>query len=74
MRLRNRVREAREARGLTQTALADSAGMSRPTLRAVEADDGYEPYGWVMTALSQVLGDPELFWWEQTPEPAETPA
>ena len=34
--LRNRVREAREAKGLTQAQLADLIGMSRKTVNTVE--------------------------------------
>jgi DNA-binding XRE family transcriptional regulator len=71
MRLRNRVRAARQARGITQIQLAEDAGMTRQTLAAIEKDDGHEPYGWVMTALSSVLDDPGLFWWEASAQPVE---
>lgn len=68
MRLRNRVRATRVLRGITQTALAHSAGISRLTLRQIERDDGYKPLGAVMVALANALNDVGLWWFERTGE------
>lgn len=70
MKLRNRVRQAREDKGLSQYDLSRSTGLSRVTIRAVERDDGYEPNSTVMTMLCQALDDPDLFWWERQPAEA----
>lgn len=74
MRLRNRVREARVERGLNLSQLADAAGLSRPTVRAIERDDGYEPTASVMSKLCETLGTPDLFWFEEEAVPAEAVA
>jgi transcriptional regulator with XRE-family HTH domain len=65
VRLRNRVRATRALRGITQSALAEWAGISRMTLRRVERDDGYVPWGTVMVALANALDDEGLWWMER---------
>jgi transcriptional regulator with XRE-family HTH domain len=66
MRLRNRVKATRVLRGVSQTALAERAGISRMTLRAIERDDGYQPKASAMVALARVLNDEGLWWMERT--------
>ena len=51
-----RLRHAREARGLTQLELARRAGISRQALGAVEAGT-YQPGVAVAIALARELGD-----------------
>lgn len=71
MRLRNRVRAARLEMGLTQAALARRAGIARLTLRRIERDDGYVPWGTVMLAVATALKDAGTWWYEQDgPAPA----
>jgi putative transcriptional regulator len=53
--LNNRVRELREAAGLTQAALAQLTGVSRQTINAIETGK-YDPSIWLAYALSKVFG------------------
>ena len=55
--LRNRVREAREAKGLTQAQLADLIGMSRKTVNTVE-NGVFVPSTVVALKLARALGQP----------------
>jgi putative transcriptional regulator len=55
--LRNRVREAREAKGLTQAQLADLIGMSRKTVNTVE-NAVFVPSTVVALKLAAALGEP----------------
>jgi putative transcriptional regulator len=55
--LRNRVREAREAKGLTQAQLADLIGMSRKTVNTVE-NGVFVPSTVVALKLARALGEP----------------
>ena len=55
--LRNRVREAREAAGLTQAQLADLIGMSRKTVNTVE-NGVFVPSTVVALKLARALGEP----------------
>ena len=50
----NRVREARQAAGLTQAELATAVGASRQTVVAVEAGD-YAPSVYLALALASCL-------------------
>jgi DNA-binding XRE family transcriptional regulator len=65
-RLRNRVKSARVASGLSQRALAERASVSRQIIVLIERDDGYEPTTAVTGRLSDALGDMGLFWREST--------
>ena len=56
-RLRNRVREAREAKGLTQAQLADLIGMSRKTVNTVE-NGVFVPSTVVALKLARALEEP----------------
>jgi putative transcriptional regulator len=60
--LRNRVREAREAKGLTQAQLADLIGTSRKTVNTVE-NGVFVPSTVIALKLAAALGEPveELF-------------
>ncbi|WP_369055312.1 helix-turn-helix transcriptional regulator [Kineococcus terrestris] len=51
----NRVRAARTALGLTQAELAESAGVTRQTVVAVEAGD-YAPSVYLALAIAHRLG------------------
>ena len=53
--MNNRVRELREASGLTQAALAQKTGVSRRTINAVETGR-YDPSIWLAHALSKAFG------------------
>lgn len=53
--MNNRVRELREAAGLTQASLAQLAGVSRQTINAIETGK-YDPSIWLAYALSQAFG------------------
>jgi putative transcriptional regulator len=55
--LRNRVREAREAKGLTQAQLADLIGMSRKTVNTVE-NGVFVPSTVVALKLARALDEP----------------
>jgi putative transcriptional regulator len=55
--LHNRVREAREANGLTQAQLADLIGMSRKTVNTVE-NGVFVPSTVVALRLARALGEP----------------
>jgi putative transcriptional regulator len=53
----NRVREAREARGLTQAGLADLVGVSRKTVNTVE-NAVFVPSTVIALKLARALGEP----------------
>jgi putative transcriptional regulator len=55
--LRNRVREAREAKGLTQAQLADLIGTSRKTVYTVE-NGVFVPSTVIALKLARALGEP----------------
>jgi putative transcriptional regulator len=56
-RLRNRVREVREAQGLTQAQLADLIGTSRKTVNTVE-NGVFVPSTVTALKLARALGEP----------------
>ena len=68
--LRNRVRAVRKSRGISQEALAASAGIARYTLYVIEQDRGHEPQSRAMVGIAEALGVEmgDLFWTE-APEP-----
>jgi putative transcriptional regulator len=53
--LNNRVRELREAAGLTQASLAQLTGVSRQTINAIETGK-YDPSIWLAYAISKTFG------------------
>ena len=55
--LGNRLREAREARGLTQAQLADAIGVSRKTVNTVE-NGIFVPSTVIALRLARALGEP----------------
>ena len=61
--LRNRLREAREAKGLTQAELAGLIGVSRKTVNTVE-NGVFVPSTPVALKLARALGErvEALFW------------
>jgi putative transcriptional regulator len=61
--LKNRVRELREARNLTQAHLAELVGVSRKTVNTVE-NAVFVPSTVVALKLARALGEPveALFW------------
>lgn len=65
MSLQNRVRDVRQARGLTQQALAQATGVTRQTIIALEKG-GYTPSVSLALRLARALNTPveELFWLE----------
>lgn len=56
-RLTNRLREAREARGLTQAQLAEAIGVSRKTVNTVE-NGVFVPSTIIALKLAAVLDEP----------------
>jgi putative transcriptional regulator len=68
--LANRVRDAREARAMTQQALAEAVGVTRQTIIAVEKSK-FGPSVALALALARVLGATveELFWLDDVPTP-----
>ncbi len=64
-RLANRLRIARAERGLSQTELAQLAGVSRQTISSIETAE-YTPSALLAFKLAAVLGAPvdQLFWLE----------
>lgn len=67
-KLRNRVREVREKRGLTFSKLAKNAGISKATLMYVERDNGKPVGSTVMLALGAALGVPLNELWYDEPD------
>ena len=64
-RLANRVRVARAERSLSQTDLAEAAGVSRQTISSIETGQ-YVPSTLLALRIAQVLEVPvaDLFWIE----------
>ncbi len=60
----NRVRETREAKGMTQSELGAAIGLTRQTIAAIE-QRRYSPSLEAAFRISQVFGEPveALFWW-----------
>lgn len=54
-RLKNHVRELREAMGLTQAELAKKTGVSRQAINAIETGK-YDPSIWLAYALAKTFG------------------
>ena len=66
MILRNRVREIRQEKGLTQQSLADQVGVTRQTIIAIEKSK-FAPSVKLALELASALGAPleEMFWLER---------
>lgn len=64
-RLENRIRELREAAGLTQIELASRMGVSRKTVNTIE-NGIFMPSAIVALKMARELGRPveEIFWLE----------
>jgi len=62
----NRVREEREARGLTQSQLGDIVGLTRQTIAAIE-QRRYAPSLEIAFRMARLFGVPldQLFTWEE---------
>lgn len=67
MNLRNRLKEIRVEKGLTQESLADEIGVTRQTIIAVEKAK-FVPSVKLALELASVLGVPleDLFWLEDS--------
>jgi len=65
IRLRNRIRVARAERELSQSALADLAGVTRQTISAIE-NYQYVPSAELAFVLAECMGKPvtEVFYLE----------
>lgn len=53
--MKNRIRELREERGMTQEQLGEMIGTSRQAINAIETEK-FEPSIWIAYDLSQVFG------------------
>lgn len=65
MNLRNRLKEARLQKGLTQESLANAVGVTRQTIIAVEKEK-FVPSVKLALELASALGAPldDMFWLE----------
>lgn len=65
--LKNRVSEARKNKNLTQSELADKAGVNEKTIRRIERDDTYELKASTEHLIAKVLDEAveDLFWLEE---------
>jgi putative transcriptional regulator len=66
MELRNRVREIRQEKGLTQQSLAEQVGVTRQTIIAIEKGK-FAPSVKLALELASALGAPleGMFWLEK---------
>ncbi len=53
--MKNRIRELREQKGLTQEQLGELIGTSRQAVNAIETER-YEPSIWIAYDIAQVFG------------------
>ena len=65
--MKNRIRELREERGMTQEQLGELVGTSRPAINAIETEK-FEPSIWLAYDISKVFGCPieEVFLFEES--------
>lgn len=65
--MKNRIRELRERKGLTQEQLGEMVGTSRQAINAIETEK-FEPSIWLAHDISQVFGCPieEVFLFEES--------
>lgn len=66
------MREAREARGITATALAEMVGVTRQAVSQYETG-GVSPHPEVMNRISDVLNLPLQHFWREVPAPEAGP-
>lgn len=52
----NKLKEYRKAAGMTQTELAEKAGMCRQTIINLEKGRGKYAHWWTMKQIAEVLG------------------
>lgn len=66
LRMRNRVREARVALGMTVAELAEKADVSRRVVGLIDREDDHTPSGTVQLKVARALGATvqDLFWSE----------
>ncbi len=65
--MKNRIRELREERGMTQEQLGELVGTSRQAINAIETEK-FEPSIWLAYDISKVFGCPieEVFLFEES--------
>lgn len=65
--MKNRIKELREDRGLTQEQLGELVGTSRQAINAIETEK-FEPSIWLAYDISQVFGCPieDVFLFEKS--------
>ena len=65
--MKNRIRELREERGMTQEQLGELVGTSRQAINAIETEK-FEPSIWLAYDISKVFGCPieEVFLCEES--------
>ena len=65
--MKNRIRELREERGMTQEQLGELVGTSRQAINAIEKKK-FEPSIWLAYDISKVFGCPieEVFLFEES--------
>lgn len=66
--MKNKLRELREALGLTQEQLGELVGVSRQAINSIETEK-YEPSIWLAYDICQVFKKPieEVFLFEESP-------
>ena len=65
--MKNRIRELREERGMTQEQLGELVGTSRQAINAIETEK-FEPSIWLAYDISKVFGCPieEVFLFDES--------
>lgn len=65
--MKNRIRQLREEKGLTQEQLGELVGTSRQAINAIETEK-FEPSIWLAHDISQVFGRPieEVFLFDES--------
>jgi putative transcriptional regulator len=65
--VKNRIRELREEKGMTQEQLGELVGTSRQAINAIETEK-FEPSIWLAYDISQIFGCPieEVFLFEES--------
>ena len=53
--MKNRIRELREQKGLTQEQLGEMVGASRPAVKGIETEK-FEPSIWLAHDISKIFG------------------
>lgn len=66
--MKNRIRELREEKGMTQEQLGEMVGTSRQAINAIETEK-FEPSIWLAYDISKVFGYPieDVFLFEESP-------